>query len=284
MSELEFEYLGLKYTILANGNCRYHYNDGEVVVEEGDTPYSGDIIVPETIIHEGKAYTVVGIGWGAFEYCVNLTSIQLPNTLRFIGFSAFWGCCNLTSIKLPDSVEVIESFVFEGCSGLTEFALPASLKTIQYLVFHGCFNLNPKLITGPQNVLDIATEAKVFDDVSAIILELNGVYYELDKSGEAYAIRCNENLKGDITIPEKVVHDGVEYKVTQIQGAFSNNQDITSVVLPETLKEIKKYSFLRCVNLRHVTLPASLEKIGLMAFDMCYKLEPLEIPENVIVD
>ena len=43
-------------------------------------PYSGDIVIAETIAYEGTQYTVTGIGEKAF-FQKNITSITFPNSI-----------------------------------------------------------------------------------------------------------------------------------------------------------------------------------------------------------
>lgn len=84
---------------------------------------------------------VVAIGDSAFEDCISLTSITLPDGVTSIGESAFWDCISLTSITLPDSVTSIGDCAFWGCSSLTSITLPDSVTRIGDLAFKGCSSL-----------------------------------------------------------------------------------------------------------------------------------------------
>ena len=56
---------------------------------------------------------------GAFIDCINLRIILIPeNSIESIGFSAFEGCINLHTINLPNSVKKIEQSAFLGCNKL----------------------------------------------------------------------------------------------------------------------------------------------------------------------
>lgn len=82
--------------------------------------YSGDIIIPDTVIVGKKKYAVTAIGSSAFKNCPFLTSINIPTTVRTIGFDAFRGCTSLESIAIPSSVEQIQSYAFTGCICLSK--------------------------------------------------------------------------------------------------------------------------------------------------------------------
>ncbi len=85
--------------------------------------YSGDVVIPESIITEGTTYSVTSIDGSAFEYCSELTSVTIPNSVKYIGSYAFYDCTGLTSVTIPNSVTSIGYMAFSGCSGLTELDL-----------------------------------------------------------------------------------------------------------------------------------------------------------------
>lgn len=62
---------------------------------------------------------IVEIGTGAFESCVNLTSITIPNGAESIGRYAFYKCKNLSDITITDSVENIGKSAFGECLEVT---------------------------------------------------------------------------------------------------------------------------------------------------------------------
>lgn len=58
--------------------------------------YSGDVVIPSTVVHEDKTYRVTGIGEDAFYAC-SITSIDLPESLTSIEKGAFFRCSDLTT-------------------------------------------------------------------------------------------------------------------------------------------------------------------------------------------
>ena len=82
--------------------------------------YSGNIIIPETIIYDNTTYSVTSIGEDAFYGCSGLTSAIIGNSVKSIGESAFDSCSGLTSVTIGNSVTSIGYDAFRGCSGLTK--------------------------------------------------------------------------------------------------------------------------------------------------------------------
>lgn len=83
----------------------------------------------------------------AFSYCLNLKRIILPPTVTEIGNFAFDNCVRLESISLPNVTALGES-AFKGCQSLTELSFP-KLQSIQSKAFKECYRLKklslPKL-------------------------------------------------------------------------------------------------------------------------------------------
>ena len=89
--------------------------------------YSGDVVIPETVIYNGITYSVTSLGWACFTYCSSLTSITIPNSVTSVGEYCFYGCSGLTSITIPNSVTSLGDCCFENCSSLTSiYMLPST--------------------------------------------------------------------------------------------------------------------------------------------------------------
>lgn len=81
------------------------------------------------------------------------------------------------------------------------------------------------------------------------------------------------NLTGTVVVPETVT----EIKAT----AFSNKTNIIKVVLPEGLKTIGTNTFIGCTSLEEVIIPESVETIEDQAFFGCKKLKKVHLPKNL---
>ena len=68
----EFEAGGIRYRI---------YENNTLCVIERNEKYEGILIIPKTIVYDGKNFTVTGIGENAFNDCDNLQGIIIPQTV-----------------------------------------------------------------------------------------------------------------------------------------------------------------------------------------------------------
>ena len=119
--------------------------------------YTGSVTIPETVLYNGKVYSVTSIGDKAFYGCNGLTSITIPNSVTSIGDEAFEGCSGLTSVTIPNSVTSIGDGAFCVCSGLTSVTIPNSVTSIGDNAFNGCWGLTS--VTIPNSVTSIGDEA-----------------------------------------------------------------------------------------------------------------------------
>ena len=91
--------------------------------------------------------------------CVNLTGVEMPDTVKYIGEGAFEGCKNLEHIDIPNSLRHISRSLFRDCSCLKEVIIPYSVKTMDIWVFYHCASLESVTIENPN--LDITWPAIV---------------------------------------------------------------------------------------------------------------------------
>ena len=114
----------------------YNIKGNDVSVASGDnrSSYSGNVIIPETVIYNGTTYSVTSIDGSAFQLCY-LTSVTIGNSVTTIGSYAFAQCWKLTSVTIGNSVADIGSNAFCSCTGLTSIDLPESVTNIGWKAF-----------------------------------------------------------------------------------------------------------------------------------------------------
>ena len=128
---VEVEIDGINYDLISKGKQA-------IVIAKSSGKYSGEVVIPESVEHEGTAYSVTSIGERAFWYCSGLTSVTIPNSVTSIGDFAFNNCSGLTSVTIPNSVTSIGQSAFSGCYGLTSVTIPNSVTSIGEYAFDCC--------------------------------------------------------------------------------------------------------------------------------------------------
>jgi hypothetical protein len=297
----------------------YNYieNGTELEVTDGLFAYTGNIIIPESLIYDNKALTVTRIGDKAFYYN-DIEMITIPNTVRSIGNEAFSHCARLASVSLPNSITVIGDRAFYGCSGLTSVTLPNSLTSIGYIAFQGCRNLssiislmeNPVEIKG--KLLDSTFSSDVYENATLLVpTGLESLYelslgwwdfvyideykemvsvpnsdgvlisYYLNNDGTELGVKANgKKYCGKLIIPEEVEYKNQKFKVTSIEKkAFYGCHDLLSITIPNTVKNIGRLAFYDCSSLESIILGNSISAVDNSAFHECNSLTSVHISE-----
>ena len=217
----------------------------EVTRKQPRGNYSGDIIIPATIVYEDAEYSVTSIGERAFAGA-SLTSITIPNSVVSIGESAFANAY-LTSITIPNSVISIGESAFKN-SSLTSITIDRGVTSIGSEAFKDCENL--KVINRVVNI---------------------GEWCEKDpiSYGDEYAdpmYRTND------------INDLKELHL------FSDGEtEITDLVIPDGVTFIRSYAFRNCTNFTSVIVPNSVSSISGNAFYHCWKMVKIVIDSHAIV-
>lgn len=137
--------------VLASGADWTLYDNGLFVFTGESMPYIENHDEVEWFPYMDQIREVViekpvsSISEFAFEDCVNLERVQMPEGVRRICISAFSGCTALKSIDLPESLEEIEFWAFSSC-GLEEVVVPGMTELSNY-VFQNCAELRRVVIS-----------------------------------------------------------------------------------------------------------------------------------------
>ena len=114
-------------------------------------------------------------------------------------------------------------------------------------------------------------------------VRIDGLWYKFKGNQVRVVSRKTQHAyPADIVIPDTVIYKGVKYPVTSIgSAAFHYADEIKTVRIPSTIKEIENGSFYDCTSLESVSLPASIKTIGRNAFRNCSNLKSITIPAQV---
>lgn len=113
---------------------------------------------------------------------------------------------------------------------------------------------------------------------------VDNVYYTLDNTAMTaqIAVQSSSTAVGDIVITDTVTYEGANYAVTSMaDDAFADCNQLASIVLPQTLRNLGKNAFLRCTNLTSCIIPDStITEIPFEAFLKAGLIE-FRVPEGV---
>lgn len=118
--------------------------------------------------------------------------------------------------------------------------------------------------------------------------EVDGIYYyrtsatELEVACKVLSDNNRSAYTGSVTIPATVTYLGKTFNVTLIgEYAFRDCNSMTSITIPNSIREIKSYAFYNCTAINSLTLPPDLTELGLGAFEGCSSLIQMNIPAGI---
>ena len=152
---------------------------------------------------------------------------------------AFQGCDKLESLVIPNTVKKIGVYAFTGCSKLLNISFPESLEDVMAGALYEC---------------------AWYDNQPDGLVYVGNLLYRYKGIAPTGVITINEGTKAVLGL------------------AFSNQPNITSVILPESVTSIHMQAFGDCPNLESVTLPTWLSVIEDYTFQNCSKLQNINLP------
>lgn len=196
---------------------------------------------------------------------VNIPKTINGVTVKAIGYLAFGYHYNLSSVTIPDSVTKIDISAFAVCEGLTSVKLPSSLTTLGYGAFSACGSLQSITIDSSNNY---------FTSVNGVLFNKTKtklIYYPVGNKSTSYTIPSTVTTIGaDAFANSNLVSVTIPSSVTSIEDfAFYYCMKLNSVNIPNGVRTIGKNAFESNGKLTSVTLPASITSIGDYAFSDC---------------
>ncbi len=220
---------------------------------------AGELVIPAEI----DGLPVKFIGQGAFEYCEDITSLTLPDTLTSIASNAF-ECVQRTNpnrkyaaVRTASDENSIQTSAFYNCIGLKEIHVS---------------DTNPGLSSA---------DGILFNKDKTEIIR-----YPAEKEGDSYSIpeTVTKIARGAFSGSAGLVSVVIPDSVNEIEGyAFRYCTALTSVVIPEGVTDIKSYTFHQCTSLTSVTVPESVSGIGHYVFNGTPWLETMETEHPLFI-
>ena len=180
-------------------------------------------------------------------YNTGFTELVLPDTIVFLDDYALSHCENLTTVDLG-RVGSIRKYTFLSCSKLESVTVGPELFSIGWNAFKGCERIRDVYIS---------------DMTKWCLVEVEG----LESSPVIYAenLYLNGSLVENLVIPKgitKVVSGFAGLPciktvmfadtVTDISAAFQGCPNLTTAVIPASVKNLSNHSFYKCPNLKTI--------------------------------
>ncbi len=228
----------------------------------GETPFGDEVRC--VIIKDG----VTSISSYAFSWCKNLESIEIADSVKEIHSYAFKNCQKLERVNMGNGITSIGYGAFEYCVSLTELVLSDSVTFIDDWAFADCYNLSKIVI--PQGVKYIGLNA--FD--STAYYDENAVWYDNATYIGDYLIEVDSDVSGLFKIK-----DGTTIIAASV---FADRDELTSVIIPDSVKHIGYNAFNGCDSLIRVSMGSGVISIGDRSFYECENLESIVLGNNVV--
>jgi hypothetical protein len=277
--EFEMQHLSGFTVVESGGGGGWHFSNGTLTVSTnaGATAWrTGDVALADVtavVIESG----VTSIGDNAFQNCVNLAEVTLPNTLTSIGRRAFWNT-GLVSVTIPASLTSATAVTsigpFANTPTLTTVTFADGMTTIPSNVLQGASSVTS--ITIPDSVTSI--DASAFEGTGITSIDLPPALTSI--GGNAFQ---NTSLES-ITFPETLTSIGmrafwntnltsvaIPVSVTSTSsvsstGPFGNIPTLTTVTFADGMTTIPSNVLQGANNVTTINIPDSVTSIGTTAF------------------
>ena len=214
--DINFEADGIAYAVYGRDNP----NRKATVVARADR-YTGDVVIPPSIVYNDVTYTVTGIGEEAFRDNDELASVTFPATITAVGSRAFRGCDSMDAVHIADlrawclidlsdnTLRYAHNLYVDG-QIVSHLELPAELTKVKAMAFYGA------------------------DCITSITFPAT-----IERIGQGAFTMCTG--LPEIDLPEPLAEIGNE--------AFSGDAALCRVSLPATLTSIGNMAFASCTSL-----------------------------------
>lgn len=288
-----------KYVVLVS------VKDWEAAINENDK----SLIIPETLEINGETLHVKSIGDGCCAGGKGFEKAEIPRYITGIGYSAFEGCVDLKDITFASgtdengkewksSLTTIKGYAFTN-TGITEIALPESVTSLYQGAFYNCPELETIILN--ENLKSIGSEKGIRYGTFDKCPNLQNVYVKGIKEWLDINIgysTCNPLYAGAM-LKVQYKEEGssvVEYRnvtelnkdnlkgVTEIPSfAFTGYMGLQKVDLTDTdIVTIGEEAFNNCQGMTELELRnGKITTLGRAAFSFCTGVESIVIPNTI---
>ena len=270
---------GLSFSPSGNGTCS--------VVGIG-TCTDAEIVIPQ---YSPDGDLVTSIGNSAFNFCDNLTSIYIPESVTDISEGAFGICKNLKNIYIASNNP--KYYDGAGCNAIIDKdnkilirgsnSVDLSVQQITRIGAYAYAGLDVTYINIPDCVTSIGEGAFAYCDELKSVKLSNGI-----KRIESATFMACSNLT-NVDIPDSVtyIYQHAFYNCSSLNNinipcnatiadmAFWGCSSLTDIVIPDVNTAIGTSTFADCTSLKSVTIPGSVKELYSGSFSNCVNLETI---------
>ena len=199
--------------------------------------------------------SVISIGEEAFFNCASLKDVTIGSNVMSIGEYAFHSCETLAKVKMPSSITKIEQYAFNGCEALTFIIIPPNVTSLGRRIFEGCRNLKTIInLSSIQFIISSSDNNSHMPSYSDIIkidapngsIEGDNVFGVIEGTYTLCKYLGNDS---NIILPNN--YKGGNYRIGA--NAFSDNEVVSNVMIPNGVMGIGDSAFKGCKNLSSIT-------------------------------
>lgn len=200
---------------------------------------------------------------GYYQYCFVDSDGNYVKSGNKVLISKYTGKASTLSIPSKikgKSVTHIGVYAFSNNTKLKSVTIPSSVKVIGQCAFSGCKYL--KTIKISQSTIDISSDS--FDETA---------WYNSKPNGVVYAGKVALNYKGSMPKNKSIALKRGTKAISH--GAFSNNENLKRITIPNTVQSIGFMSFNNCTGLTSIKIPNSVTNIEQASFMDCTNLKSI---------
>ncbi|MGN0812294.1 MAG: leucine-rich repeat protein [Candidatus Coproplasma sp.] len=196
---------------------------------------------------------------------------------------AFYGCTSLTKVTFTAKDVNIGSYAFYGCSALRDVEVQNGVSKVGDKAFGSCFNLDVAALQSRIEGAEMGYDVFEMNNVGEQIVG-NKLVFAADKiTSENYLIEKGITEIGSYAFASSRFEGITTLNLSGVQkigeGAFFGVSGLTSIILPEDIKEIANFTFAAS-GLTTIVIPATVKKIGSYAFSDCENLTNVTFAEG----
>ena len=258
----------------------------------------GNLVIPDTVIHDSVAYVVRVIGSHAFEGCTGIGSVTIPATIDSIGNCAFAGCTGIHTVYYnADSCRYMgeaDSLVFAGVRWLGTLHIGNHVRAVPDYAFERLSALQAIVI--PDSVVRVGDWAFAYDaNVTELTLGASlshigvGAFYGCGRMQNVVVPPAPPSTSGGGTWIGGGAFGGFGFGSFTYGGTtispnlFSGNTSLDTVYISDTVVTIGDSAFNGCTGLTVVAeegytgipeawIPRTVRSVGNAAFGNCVAL------------